>query len=389
MERYERIEKIGEGTYGVVFKARDRVTGAVVALKKIRLEQESEGVPSTAIREISLLKELQHENIVSLHDVLHQDSSLYLVFEYLDLDLKRFMDLNPALSSNRLLVKYLLWQMLQGIAYCHGHMILHRDLKPQNLLINEHSHCLKLADFGLARAFGLPVRAYTHEVITLWYRAPEILLGAKQYGVPVDIWSVGCIFAELVNRNPLFPGDAEIDQLFKIFRSLGTPDESVWPGVSALPDYKDTFPHWQPRPLQEVMPTLERAGVDLLSKMLQYAPENRITAVAALQHDYFNELTQHPAVAAAAAAQLQQGLLQHQQQQAAAAAQLQLTGLQYGLGAVAGGLQLQQPQQQHPQQHFFAAAAAAAQQAAPVSGQHAAAAAAMMQHYASAHAQLQ
>ena len=135
-----------------------------------------------------------------------------------------------------------MFQMIAGLNFCHARRILHRDLKPQNLLI-DRSGALKLADFGLARAFGIPVRTYTHEVVTLWYRAPEILLGQQQYSTPVDMWSIGTIFAEMVMKCPLYPGDSEIDELFKIFRTLGTPNEELWPGVSKLPDYKPTFPN--------------------------------------------------------------------------------------------------------------------------------------------------
>ena len=154
----------------------------------------------------------------------------------------------------------------------------------------QERHALKLADFGLARAFGLPVRAYTHEVVTLWYRAPEILLGAKHYSTPVDVWSIGCIFAEMVNGRPLVPGDSEIDELFKIFRLLGTPDARSWPGVDALPDYKDSFPKWPRRNLAEAVPDLEPAGLDLLAGMLRYAPGDRLTAKAALSHPYFADI---------------------------------------------------------------------------------------------------
>lgn len=174
------------------------MTGESIALKKIRLDSEDEGIPSTAIREISLLKELQHPNVVSLRDVVHHDfKKLYLVFEYLDQDLKKYMDSQTA-PLDLMLVKSYMQQLLKGIAFCHSHRTLHRDLKPQNLLIDRQG-ALKLADFGLARAFGVPVRPYTHEVVTLWYRAPEILLGTKEYSTPVDIWAAGCIFAELVH----------------------------------------------------------------------------------------------------------------------------------------------------------------------------------------------
>ncbi|KAG0453286.1 hypothetical protein HPP92_025950 [Vanilla planifolia] len=294
MDQYEKVEKIGEGTYGVVYKARDRVTNQTIALKKIRLEQEDEGVPSNAIREISLLKEMQHRNIVRLQDVVHSEKRIYLVFEYLDLDLKKYMDTCQDLAKNPRLVKKYLYQILSGIAYCHSHRILHRDLKPQNLLIDRKTNSLKLADFGLARAFGIPIRTFTHEVVTLWYRAPEILLGSRQYSTPVDVWSVGCIFAEMVNQRPLFPGDSEIDELFKIFRVLGTPNEETWPGVSSLPDYKSAFPKWPPMDLATVVPNLELAGIDLLSKMLCLEPRRRITARAALEHQYFKDLDTEP-----------------------------------------------------------------------------------------------
>jgi serine/threonine protein kinase len=288
LDRYHKIEKLGEGTYGVVYKAKDNVSGEIVALKKIRLEAEDEGVPSTAIREISLLKELAHPNIVSLRNVVHQDNKLYLVFEYLDQDLKKYMDLCGK-NLHQMLVKSYLFQLIKGIAHCHAHRVLHRDLKPQNLLIDKKG-VLKLADFGLARAFGVPVRTYTHEVVTLWYRAPEILLGGKQYSTPVDIWSIGCIFAEMVTRVPLFPGDSEIDELFRIFRCLGTPNEEVWPGVSQYPDYKTTFPQWSPVPLKTAVTGLDELGLDLLAKMLVYEPSKRISARDALKHPYFEDL---------------------------------------------------------------------------------------------------
>ncbi|XP_022256878.1 cyclin-dependent kinase 1 [Limulus polyphemus] len=218
VEDYTKIEKIGEGTYGVVYKGKNKKTGQLVALKKIRLESEDEGVPSTAIREISLLKELKHPNIVCLQDVLMQENRLYLVFEFLSMDLKKYLDNIPSGQfMDKKLVKSYLYQIIQAILFCHQRRVLHRDLKPQNLLIDQKG-VIKIADFGLARAFGIPVRVYTHEVVTLWYRAPEVLLGSPRYSTPVDVWSIGCIFAEMANKKPLFHGDSEIDQLFRIFR---------------------------------------------------------------------------------------------------------------------------------------------------------------------------
>jgi len=177
------------------------------------------------------------------------------------------------------------------------HRVLHRDLKPQNLLINMEGE-LKLADFGLARAFGIPVRSYTHEVVTLWYRAPDVLMGSKNYSTQVDIWSVGCIFAEMVNGRPLFPGISENDQLMKIFKLLGTPSTKTWPGLQELPEYKEQvtgkkpiwprYPHGQR--LSKTVRRLSKAGLDLLGQMLQFDPNKRISAEAAMLHPYFKDL---------------------------------------------------------------------------------------------------
>ncbi|KXJ14804.1 cyclin-dependent kinase 2 [Exaiptasia diaphana] len=289
MDNFDRIEKIGEGTYGVVYKAKEKDTGRVVALKKIRLDSESEGVPSTAIREISLLKELSHPNVVNLFDVVHSKNSLYMVFEFVNQDLKKYMDSLPASGMNMALVKSYLYQLLSGIAFCHSHRILHRDLKPQNLLIDKNG-AIKLADFGLARTIGVPVRTYTHEVVTLWYRAPEILLGTRYYSTPVDVWSLGCIFAEMITRRALFPGDSEIDQLFRIFRTLGTPDDNIWPGVSDMPDYKKSFPKWPVQSLNNVIPSLQDSAIDILQQMLTYEPNTRISAKLAMNHEFFKDV---------------------------------------------------------------------------------------------------
>ena len=179
--------------------------------------------------------------------------------------------------------------MLQGMHYCHQRRVIHRDLKPQNLLVDINSKTIKLADFGLARAIGIPIRAYTHEVITLWYRAPEILLGCQRYSLGVDIWSVGCIFAEMARGRPLFCGDSEIDQLFKIFRVLTTPNEQDWPGVTQFPDYKSNFPKWSDNKVKEKLGGLMGPdALDLLQQMLIYDPVNRISARACFKHPYFD-----------------------------------------------------------------------------------------------------
>jgi len=287
MEQYEKLEKVGEGTYGVVYKAQDG-EGSIFALKTIRLEAEDEGIPSTAIREISLLKELQHPNIVRLCDVIHTERKLTLVFEFLDQDLKKLMDQRDG-NLDPPTTKSFLFQLLRGIAYCHQHRVLHRDLKPQNLLINREG-ALKLADFGLARAFGIPVRSYTHEVVTLWYRAPDVLMGSRKYSTPVDIWSVGCIFAEMVNGRPLFPGNTDTDQLQKIFKVLGTPNEIMWPTVTELPDWKPDYTQYTGQDWSTVVPNLERQGEELLEKMLQYDPNQRVSGKNAMDSEYFRDI---------------------------------------------------------------------------------------------------
>lgn len=235
-----------------------------------------------------MLRELRHPNIVRLYDVVHTERKLTLVFEYLDQDLKKYLDVCVG-GVDSTIVKSLLYQLLTGVAHCHHHRVLHRDLKPQNLLINREGE-LKLADFGLARAFGIPVRSYTHEVVTLWYRAPDVLLGSRKYSTPVDIWSIGCIFAEMVNGTPLFTGSTEETQVDTIFRNLGTPDETSCPGVTDLP-YWRAFPATpSPPPLSSLVPNLCPEGLDLLQSMLTYDPQNRCTAQDAKRHKYFEDL---------------------------------------------------------------------------------------------------
>ncbi|KAG1471483.1 hypothetical protein G6F56_002094 [Rhizopus delemar] len=284
--KYIRQEKLGEGTYATVFKGKSRMTGEIVALKEIHLDPE-EGAPSTAIREISLMKELKHTNIVRLMDVIHTESKLVLVFEYMNQDLKKYMDTRHSLDVTT--IKSFMYQLLKGIAYCHENRVLHRDLKPQNLLINTQGE-LKLGDFGLARAFGIPVNTFSNEVVTLWYRAPDVLLGSRMYSTSIDIWSAGCIMAEMYTGRPLFPGTTNEDQLQKIFRILGTPTEQTWPGISQLSEYKQPHVVYPQQSINQVLPSVDVCGLDLLNRMLQYQPQLRISAKEALNHTYFAEL---------------------------------------------------------------------------------------------------
>lgn len=265
------------------------MTGELVALKEIHLDSE-EGTPSTAIREISLMKELKHENIVALHDVIHTENKLMLVFEFMDGDLKKYMDTQGDKGAlNPRTIKSFMYQLLRGIDFCHKNRVLHRDLKPQNLLINGKGQ-LKLGDFGLARAFGIPVNTFSNEVVTLWYRAPDVLLGSRTYNTSIDIWSAGCIMAEMYTGRPLFPGTTNEDQLIRIFRIMGTPTERTWPGLTQFTEYKPNWQMYATQPLTNILPQIDPAGIELLQHMLQLRPELRISAHDALQHHWFNDL---------------------------------------------------------------------------------------------------
>lgn len=296
-EEFEKLGKIGQGSYGVVYKVRKRDTQDIRAIKKISLDGTingfKEGIPSSSLREIAALKNLKHPNILDLYDIVHTRHNLFLVFEYLDQDLKKALEYTSNGFSEKVAKNYL-WQLLKAISFCHSRRILHRDLKLQNLLVNKKGD-IKLADFGLARTMTIPLRVYTKEVVTLWYRAPEILLGSEIYGPPVDIWSLGCIFYEMLTKKALFAGDSEIDQLFKIFKILGTPTDSQWSNLPDLPYYKTTFPSWPSQDLKSLIKGSEE-GADLLAKMVTYDPSKRLSAQSAMKHSYFDELTKRPSL---------------------------------------------------------------------------------------------
>nr|CCC94729.1 putative cdc2-related kinase [Trypanosoma congolense IL3000] len=303
-EKYEMLEVLGEGTYGTVFRARSLVSGAEFAIKKLRNDKLKEGVPATTLREVTLLHEMSdNPNVVQLLDVVCSKRRVYLVFELLNEDLRAFIRRHcpkpPATVSGSVvpldLVKNFTRQMLHALWRCHQNRIIHRDLKPANVLIgvrkpskgeDKGSYILKLADFGLARTYELPLLTYTKEVMTLWYRAPEILLGERHYTPAADVWSLGCIVLEMIVGCPIFRGESNRDQLDKIFYTVGTPTEEVWKGVAQMPGYDKTFKIYKVAPLHERLPTFDKEAIKFVSFLLEVNPKSRPTIPNILKHPF-------------------------------------------------------------------------------------------------------
>lgn len=290
---YEEIEEIGSGAYGVVVRGLHKRTGREVAVKKTKVKLSPEGVPQSVIREVSTLKSfehLDHPNIIKLYDVCHgvvngREMYINLVFEYCPFDLavvlKKIAPALPTLNQ----IKDWMSQLLLGLDFLHSNSIVHRDVKPQNILVT-HDGRLKITDFGLARVYSL-MSVLTPTVITLWYRAPEVLLQAG-YNTSVDIFSLGCIFAELYTLNPLFKGHSEKDQLQRIFEISGLPAMLDWPCDALIS--RNSFPHFPKVPLDRVVPGMSSIALNLLENMLMFNPSRRLSAMDALTHLYFHEL---------------------------------------------------------------------------------------------------
>ncbi|KAK9877961.1 hypothetical protein WA026_020179 [Henosepilachna vigintioctopunctata] len=288
LRKYEKIEFLGEGQFATVFKARDIDTGDIVAVKKIKIgsrQEAQDGINRTALREIKLLQELHHTNLIGLLDAFGHMSNVSLVFDFMDTDLEIIIKDNTIILSTANIKSYML-QTLQGLEYLHSNWILHRDLKPNNLLVNA-AGILKIGDFGLAKLYGSPSRLMTHQVVTRWYRAPELLFGAKQYGVCIDMWAVGCILAELLLRVPLFPGESDLDQLTKIFGVLGNPTEETWPGMKSLVDYIE-FKSFIPIPLKNIFTAAGDDLLNLLEDILVLNPLKRKNCMECLQMKFFS-----------------------------------------------------------------------------------------------------
>lgn len=314
LKHFQKLEKLGEGTYGRVYKAKDLRDGTFVALKLVKMDPADEGVPATTLREVSVLKNLAHPTVVLLKGQIYDGDDFYLVFEHQELDLKKYstQEYKKRITQGGMqspidpqTLRRLCYDMITSVHICHQHRILHRDLKPQNFLTDPSGTRLKLCDFGLGREHGFPITKLTHEVVTLWYRAPEIIMGGGNsntkdnhyvYANPVDLWSAGCVFFEMATHTALFPGGCEIDQLFHVFRIRGTPSTAVWPKIEGCPEFTRQFPKWKQDSFQNVVRRgnytndLPPEAYDLMDQLLQYDPAKRPTAREALDHPYFDEL---------------------------------------------------------------------------------------------------
>ncbi|XP_072819129.1 cyclin-dependent kinase-like 1 isoform X4 [Vicugna pacos] len=271
MEKYEKIGKIGEGSYGVVFKCRNRDTGQIVAIKRFLESEDDPVIRKIALREIRMLKQLKHPNLVSLIEVFRRKRRLHLVFEYCDHTVLHELDRHQRGVPEHL-VKSITWQTLQAVNFCHKHNCIHRDVKPENILITKHS-VIKLCDFGFARLLTGPSDYYTDYVATRWYRSPELLVGDTQYGPPVDVWAIGCVFAELLSGVPLWPGKSDVDQLYLIRKTLG----------DLIPRHQQVFSTNQYFSGVKI-PDPEDMGC------LHMNPAERLTCEQLLQHPYFDSI---------------------------------------------------------------------------------------------------
>ncbi|CAD7676566.1 cyclin-dependent kinase-like 4 isoform X3 [Vulpes vulpes] len=287
MEKYEKLAKIGEGSYGVVFKCRNKTSGQVVAIKKFVESEDDPVVKKIALREIRMLKQLKHPNLVNLIEVFRRKRKMHLVFEYCDHTLLNELERNPKGVADGV-IKSVLWQTLQALNFCHKHNCIHRDVKPENILITKQG-IIKICDFGFARIL-IPGDAYTDYVATRWYRAPELLVGDTQYGSSVDIWAIGCVFAELQTGQPLWPGKSDVDQLYLIIRTLG----------KLIPRHQSIFKsnqffHGISIPEPEDMETLEEKfsdahpmSLNFMKECLKMNPDDRLTCAQLLESPYFD-----------------------------------------------------------------------------------------------------
>lgn len=288
METYESLGVIGEGTYGVVMKARHRETGQVVAIKKFKESDEDEQVRKTSLREVRVLKQLRHDNIITLLEVFRRKGKLYLVFEYVERTILEVLEQRPHGLEDSEVRRYM-YQLLRGVEYCHAHNVMHRDIKPENILISKNG-TLKLCDFGFARAMSIGGK-YTDYVATRWYRCPELLVGDVEYGKGVDVWAIGCIFAEIATGMPLFPGESDVDQLAHIMRCFGKLTTRQVQTFRRNPLYVgvDLPSPTEQQTLDMRFPTAPRPWINFLKACLKNDPDQRESCTALMNLPYFTE----------------------------------------------------------------------------------------------------
>lgn len=284
-----KLQVVGQGTYGVVYKAQNTQNKEILAVKTIKISTNDDGLPSAAIREIALLKELRHKNIIRLYDVLHSQHCLTLIFEYCDWDLHRYME-SQGFKLTRSEIVTFIHELLLALEYIHSRHIIHRDVKPQNLLVNKKKE-LKLADFGLARSTFIPVGSLSTEVVTLWYRPPEILAGIQDYGFAVDIWSAGCVLVEMLLGHPLFPCQTEDEMIAAIGELVGVNRLiELFPQFTTSSSITDKLPGKEPVGLDALLGECDSDLVDLARKLLDPDPKTRISAAEAVKHPIFHGL---------------------------------------------------------------------------------------------------
>ena len=288
MNKYEILGTVGEGAYGVVLKCRNKHSGEIVAIKKFKESEEDAAVRKTTVREVKLLKMLKHPNIVMLKEAFRRKGKLFLVFEYLEKNLLEVLEAHPC-GLDKEVIRRLIFQLCKSIAYCHSHHVIHRDIKPENLLVNR-DFSLRLCDFGFARMHQASKTELTDYVATRWYRSPELLVGTTKYDKSVDMWAIGCIMSELIDGEPLFPGESEIDQLYLIQQTLGdlTTEQLVlfesnvrfrgysMPTIAQPETLRRRFGH-----------KVSKSALNFLTSLIQVDPEDRMEAALCLQHPYF------------------------------------------------------------------------------------------------------
>ena len=305
LQAYQKEEKIGEGTYGIVHRAKDKRTGEYVALKRVKTglskNEKKTGFPITSIREIKILQNLDHENIVRLREVVRSSNVgfVFLVFEYFEHDLATLMDKQQRLMGNYFSiseVKCIMIQILSAVEYAHKHFVIHRDIKLSNILFSNNGQIV-LCDWGLARLFSNPLKQHTSKVVTLWYRAPELLFGSNKYHTAIDMWAIGCIIGELLKHQPLIKGQNEIEQIKLIYQLLGAPNHHIWPNYNQLPNiingmFKDIENKRHKYKYNQIDSMFSQFGIqclDLIKQLLAYDPSKRITAKLALKHSFFEQ----------------------------------------------------------------------------------------------------